>query len=505
MSTAGIDPTNNEKKKQKIYKAGTLEYTKAALLVVCFWMLWGDFCLTIMERVVPTVLPLVIHRLHGSDKLLSLVMITIPAALNMIVCPWVSFKSDRHRSKMGRRIPFLFYPTPWIAGILVLLGFSFDIGNFLHRTLLSSTSLTANAIILGLIAVLATLFNYFNMFVNSVYYYLFNDVIPEEFLARFMAAFRLVGTGAGAAFSYFLFQYVESEMKWIFIGAGILYFLAFMLMCLNVKEGEYPPPSENIDKSNSMLSSFKTYFIESFSHPFYRYFFIATTAGDMTLSGCIGQWGLLFNHTSLGIDLLKLGKMNALASVIGLFLLYPMGIISDKKHPLRVTIWGSAVILLLMPVQFVFLFHNYTPNVAYKILFTYTMVILPVSFLIGAAGMPLYMRLLPKDKYGQFCSAQAMFRSCCIMIFGLFSGSLIDFLRGVTMRHGFNDSYVYRFVPVMQWICLIVQFIFYMLVLKYFKRLGGYDHYVAPEPLIKLTPDPEPAEKAEQVETADNK
>lgn len=303
-----------------------------------------------------------------------------------------------------------------------------------------------------------------------------------------MAAFRLVGTGAGAAFSYYLFPYVESGMKMIFIGAGILYFLAFMLMCWKVKEGDYPPPSENIDKKDNMWSSFKTYFVESFSHPFYRAFFIATTAGDLTLSGCIGQWGLLFTHTSLGIGMGPLGKMNALAGVISMCLLYPMGMLADKKHPLRVTIWGSAIVLLLMPIQFIFLFHNFSPARSYHIFFTYTMIILPVSAVIGAAGMPLYMRLLPKDKYGQFCSAQAMFRSFCVMAFGFFSGSIFDFLRGIVLHRGLAESFVYRFLPVMQWTCLLIQFIFYLVVLKYFKQLGGYEHFEAPDPLKQMKP-----------------
>lgn len=486
-----MDPIQKDSSEKRTYKVGTLEYTKMGLVMVFFWMLWGDFCLNIMERVVPSILPLEIHRLQGNDKLLSLVMITIPAAFNMIICPWVSFKSDRHRSKRGRRIPFLLFPTPWISAILILLGFSYDIGGFLHRTILSGTSLSVNLVILGVMAVLATTFNFFNMFVQSVYYYLFNDVIPEEYLGRFMAMFRLVGTGAGAAFSYFIFRYIESEMKLVFIGAGILYFTAFMLMCWRVKEGEYPPPPENLDKKTSTLSSLKTYFIESFSHPFYRYFFMATTAGDLTTGGCIGQWGLLYTHTSLGIDLFRLGKMNALASLIGVFLLYPMGMLADKKHPLRVTLWGVGLIMCLMPIQFVYLFYNFTPGQAYKILFTYTMIILPVSLMTGAAGMPMYMRLLPKEKYGQFCSAQAMFRSACVMVFGFLSGEIFDVLRGVVLHHGMPESFVYRFIPVIQWLCMTAQFILLLVVLKYFKKLGGYENYKAPEPLS--------AKKMEQV------
>ena len=35
-------------------------------------------------------------------------------------------------------------------------------------------------------------FFFFDIFVGSVYWYLFNDVVPPQFLGRFMGLFRLI-------------------------------------------------------------------------------------------------------------------------------------------------------------------------------------------------------------------------------------------------------------------------------------------------------------------------
>jgi hypothetical protein len=87
----------------RTYHCGTLTYTKVGLVVLFAWLLWGDFCFTLMETVVPSVLPLKLKALGCSNLVMGLILSTIPGLLNMTICPYVSFKSDRYRSKWGRR------------------------------------------------------------------------------------------------------------------------------------------------------------------------------------------------------------------------------------------------------------------------------------------------------------------------------------------------------------------------------------------------------------------
>ena len=49
------------------------------------------------------------------------------------------------------------------------------------------------------------------MFISSVYYYLFNDVVPAAFLGRFVALFGIVGSGAGFVFNLLVFPYAQTH------------------------------------------------------------------------------------------------------------------------------------------------------------------------------------------------------------------------------------------------------------------------------------------------------
>jgi hypothetical protein len=56
------------------YHCGTLIYTKAGLAIIFAWLLWGDFCLTLMEAVVPSVLPLKLKSLGCSNWMMGLIL-----------------------------------------------------------------------------------------------------------------------------------------------------------------------------------------------------------------------------------------------------------------------------------------------------------------------------------------------------------------------------------------------------------------------------------------------
>ena len=218
----------------KTYHCGTLTYTKMGLFVLFAWLLWGDFCFTMMESVVPSILPLKLKDLGCSNALMGLILTTAPGILNMTVCPYVSFKSDRYRSRWGRRIPFIIWTMPFLCCSLALMGLGDDICGLLQTNSEFLRQFTPASITIALIAVFLIMFQFFNMFVGSVFWYLFNDVVPAQFLARFMGMFKIVGTGAGALYNFFVFKYAESHMREIFIGAAVLYFIGFGMACLMI-------------------------------------------------------------------------------------------------------------------------------------------------------------------------------------------------------------------------------------------------------------------------------
>ena len=63
---------------KKTYRCGTLTYTKIGLFALFAWLLWGDFCFTLMEAVVPTVLPLKLKGLGAPNWMIGVIMATLP-------------------------------------------------------------------------------------------------------------------------------------------------------------------------------------------------------------------------------------------------------------------------------------------------------------------------------------------------------------------------------------------------------------------------------------------
>ncbi len=111
--------------------------------------------------------------------------------VNATLCPVVSFRSDRYRS---------------------------PIATFLAKHGIVSDARFAALIVCGVFTVG---FQFFRMFVASVYDCLFNDVVPHGLLGRFLAAFRVVGTLSSSLFSIFFFPHAETHFTEIFTGAAV--------------------------------------------------------------------------------------------------------------------------------------------------------------------------------------------------------------------------------------------------------------------------------------------
>lgn len=469
-------PSAADPKHPDRFKVGTLSYTKAGLITVFLYLLWGDFCFTLMETVVPSVMPIKFNALGTPNWVLGLILTTIPNLMNTVINPFVSFWSDRFRSPWGRRIPFLAGATPFLVIFLILLGYSEPIAHWIGRTFFGGENANLTVILI-VIGVFMVCFQFFNLFITSIYYYLFNDVVPDAFLARFMALFRMVGTAAGASYNYFVLKYAESHMQEIFLYSALLYLIAFVMMCWKVKEGKYPPPPANLDNRTGFLSNLKTYAKECFTHRFYWFFFLGNTCFAMTWVS--GVYHLLTATRVIGLSLETLGKIGSVAAIVSLVLLYPAGIISDRYHPLRALLVSTILQTCMVPLTLLFYFnvHLLAPDTVLMIYIAFAMVGLPIGTLHNAAELPMFMRLLPGERYGQFCSANALVRSVGLMVGGLALGFFLD---AVKVFDPTSPDKCYRFVPIWNGLWLVGASIFYFLLYREWKKLGGSTSYVPP-------------------------
>ena len=458
------------------FHVGTLSYSRLGLLSLFLLLLWGDFCFTLMETVVPSILPLKFNAIGAPNWALGLIVVTIPNLMNAFINPIISFRSDRFRSKWGRRIPFLAGATPFLVIFLILLGYSEPICHWVHATVLGGRFTELN-ILMVVIGVFMVGFQFFNLFITSVYYYFFNDVVPDAFLARFMALFRMVGTGAGASYSFFALKYANTHMGVIFLVAGVLYLVAFTTMCLKVKEGEYPPPPANVDNQAGLTASIKTYAAECFTHRFYWLFFLANSCVAMTWAS--GAFGLLVNTKYMGFDLDLIGKVGGICGVISIVLLYPAGTIADRFHPLRVLLGATtAQVALGIPgLFFTFFRHHLTLDTAIIIWIGFSAIGLPIGTLYAASELPTLMKLFPRERYGQFCSANALIRSIALIIGGIACGKFLDLAKWLHP----DPVYCYRFVSVWNMFFQCCSCTLLFLLYREWKRMGGMHGYVPPQ------------------------
>lgn len=466
-----------EAEKHPLFYVGTLVYSKAGLAWLFMWLLWGDFCFTLMETVVPSVVPLRLNELNAPNWVLGLVMLTIPGILNVALNPIISTASDRHRGRLGRRIPFMLFTVPFVSMALCFLAFSTELGGWLHGWLGQSTGWSAAAVTVGVIAVAMGLFKFCDMFVNTVFWYFFNDVVPQSVMARFLGLFRMVGAGAGAIYSYFLYQYALSHLRLIFLCVAALYFIGFGLMCLLVKEGEYPPPEKLTKRRGDVLGMIKTYVRECLQHRIYRDFFLSNMFWG--LAGACGIFAVFLN-LSLGLTLQQIGTIAAAVGLANVFLTYPAGVLADRHHPIRVMLWVQGGLVLIAPLNFLWLFTHFAPEVNFKILVALQVVNLPLNMIYVAVMLPMYMRILPRERYGQFSSFNGICISGAGALGGLLAGGFIDLMRRAFPDAIWGKDYCYRMIPAWNLPFLLLSWFFLYRLYRTWKELGGDTHYISP-------------------------
>jgi hypothetical protein len=319
------------------YRVGTLAYTRLGLFLIFVWLLWGDLVWSLMQMVFPASMPLQLDRMGVPSQWIGYMMSTAAAMINMTFVPVISFRSDRTRSRWGRRIPYLLVTTPFLCVFLAILGFSDSIGAWIRTSPLPGrVGISPVMMIVIVMGTLILLYDVFNVFVNSIYWYLFRDIVPAAFLGRFMAAFRMIGTLANMIWGSFIYGRIESDTPSIYVGAAVLYFVGFGLMCLMVKEGEYPPPGD-VAQAEPWLArtwhAIRTYARECFSHPMFVLFYLSQALFAVGTATII--YKNLFYIRHLHITTAQLGSAMAVMSLPLLLMQMPIGWLVDKFHPMR--------------------------------------------------------------------------------------------------------------------------------------------------------------------------
>ena len=442
-----------------VWRVGTLTYSLGGVVALFGWLLWGDVAYSMRDRIVPPVMQLLFKKFGASDALTGFLFSSLPCLLNVFVAPVLGYRSDRLRTRWGRRIPFLFGSMPFVVISVTGLACCAPLGTWLHHTLgmFSPGLLPATLVFAGLFW---TLFEIACLTANFVFGGLINDVVPHPVVGRCFGVLRAGGLLVAIFFNFFFFGKSEANYPWLFACVGVVYGVGFTLMCLRVKEGEYPPPAEPVS-GRGTIPSIRAYLHDGFGHPFFVWFFVANTVGSLVALPF--NTYSVFYARSLSLDQDAFGKCLALTYVCSLVLSYPLGWLADRFHPLRVSMLGQLVYAAAMGYGFFFARNAVTFAVA---LVAHGV----VSGSLWTVGSSLGQRLLPPAKFAEIGSAGGIMINLVGIVAAPSVGALLD-----STHHEYRYTFLIGLnFSVLTFLCMVVLY-------RKFVALGGPDNYVAPE------------------------
>jgi len=454
----------------RLYRVGTLTYTRSRLFQVVFWMLCGDFIFTLLQCM-PTITPLLLRWQGASDTLIGLVSGSLFSVVAILWFPVIATRSDRHRGRLGRRRPYLLWFTPPVLLSLVLLGATKPAGIWLHRLLspLGGSSVTVAGCSIAWITAGIVIFWLFNAYIVQCWACLVPDVIPPEVMGKFSGLYRAIGALGSLAFNRWALGYAEAYTFHLFLLVGLLFAGTFTVIIWNVKEGEYPPPPP--PAPGGRLGAIKEYFQTCFRHPFYLNFFSVTFFFWASL---VPLGFVIFFGTSagtpgyaptIGLSLQEFGEVRGWTFVVQMAVFFVVGIFADRYHPLRVAAAG----MLLTALSYFCCFWFVTDK---RTLLLWFSVNQGATAIYLAAAMAMAPRLLPRERYGQFVSANLMLG----MVGMIFAPPLIGWL---LQRIG-DYRYVFLFCGVLTAFALVAL----LALLAQWEKLGGDRHFTPPDPVL---------------------
>lgn len=442
--------------KTVIYRCGTLSYTRRGLCLLFFWLLWGDFCLVLLENLRPIIMPLILRAHNASNFTIGLLCGTVPSLLNFMVDPVISTASDRTRTRWGRRMPYLLCGVPFVSLFLILIGYADVIGTWLTKFTAGGRD-NLEIMVVGLLCIFVTGFCFFDLFAGCVYYYLFSDVVPKEWIGRFNGFFRIASSCAGLALNLVVMPYVKTHMALICVIVALIYFFGFGGMCLQVREGEYEDIPQG--KYSGIWQNVKEYARECFSMPYWMIMFTGLGL-NYASAVCRSLFNLLYATESLHLTTAQYGQLMAVGSLIIISLAIPVGFLIDRFHPLRVYLAGAYLVIAVNLLAFFFCKGYLSFAITTGLLTT-------VYVLQNCSGLPLVIRLFPEAQFGQFSSANAMVKAIMLIVANAVGGYFID-------------CFGYQYIFVWDFFFTIFCAAAMQYVYCHWKKRGGDKDYKAP-------------------------
>ena len=259
----------------------------------------------------------------------------------------------------------------------------------------------------------------FNAVLSSIFSYLYWDVVPDDLQGRFRGMSGTVSMLAGLLWSFFIYGLADHHMKSVYVGTGAFALAVYLLSVWQIKEGEYPPP--DVHKKGGAIAPIRAYFAESFSDSYYIWIFAASLFAQLGNKG--NDYQFYYLHYDLHLNLATLGWKdgwsNAFVAGFGVLFGFAIGSLTDRLKPVRLMAPLTLLMALVNLASYFYIHDKWT------CLFQ-ACLMLVINFAFGTAMGAYIIEVFPREKIGQFCSAQAVFYQFAITLVNPFIGEFFD-------------------------------------------------------------------------------
>ncbi|HVT74467.1 MAG TPA: MFS transporter [Lacunisphaera sp.] len=464
-----------------VYRAGTLTYTVGGLRMVFAWLLAGEVVFTLIDMLEPKVLPVLLKGHGASDKEIGVIIGSFNAILQLLIMPPLGYYSDRLRTRWGRRIPVLFWVTPFVTVFLALTPFAPEIAAGLKRAAWTAAWLEAIPVapIVLVFGALVLLYRAAQTMTNVMFFGLLRDVVPDTHMGRFLALFRVFGAAGTFIITYWLLGRVTTHSREIFLGVALLNLAGFGAICWFVREGEYPVVPERDETSRSALAhAVRTFVDQSFRHPVYLWTYFLRICLYGALLGLSG-FLIFFPQYELNLDLGEAGRMMSWPSLVYVVIAYPIGRLIDRRGAgdvlgawLVVITLGYLLSFFLVVGPWTFLLSSLVTGVAF--------------WVVMLAQLKLAQEVWHPLRYSQIAGAATIVQSLVIALLispgaGWILDAMKDWHHTLTLP-GLGDVVLgpYRFVNLMLGLLYGLAWFALQRIRHHQRAHGGPDRYVAP-------------------------
>lgn len=377
-----------------------------------FLLLLGDLGWALKERALPDLFKFQLREFSQDTLLLNILFGALPAVIAMLAGPAVGAWSDRTRTRIGRRIPFLLVCAPLVSASMVGLAYSQPLGEALWR-LGGAIPGQREQCIVACMCVFWTLYELFTILTTALFVALVNDTVPRAIMGRFFGMFRIVSLGVGVVFFYFVFgNELPAVARTVMLSIAAGFLVCFMVLCKGVREPAYPPPAPPPPAGLGMLRA------EDGAQPWFYLLLFATLAiaticvlpVNINSYNAIGQFG---------VDRSDYGRAVAAAYSISIVLAMPVGWLADRYHPLRIGYVALGLYALCMLGAWVLV----DGRLSFLIWFV-VHAVLAGAFLTGTAA--LLPVLLPRARFSSLAALSGSLTALLTVVFTLGIGALLD-------------------------------------------------------------------------------